>query len=277
MVEIGKTNTLRVVKEVDFGVYLDGEEFGEILLPTRYVPEGTSPEDEVEVFLYFDSDDRLIATTDIPYAQIDQFASLKVVATTKVGAFLDWGLMKDLLVPFREQKVRMVEGVYYIVYVYLDPISNRIVASSKVDKFIAEEKAEYEVGEEVDLLVYDRTDIGFKAIINGADQGIIFENEVFRKLKTGEALKGYIKQIREDGKIDLSLQKQGMDQVDDFAQVLLNELVECGGFLGLTDKSSPEEIYKYFGVSKKNFKRAVGTLYKKKRIVLSEDGIRLSE
>lgn len=274
MVEIGKYNQLRVVKEVEFGVYLDGGDFGEILMPSRYVPEGCQPDDMVEVFIYFDSDDRIIATTEKPLATVGEIASLKVVAKTNFGAFLDWGLMKDILVPFREQKERMAEGENYVVYIYEDSVSNRIVATSKVDKYIDNEPAQYEEGEEVDILVYDETDLGFKAVVNGKHSGILYYNEVFQDIHPGDALKAYIKKLREDGKIDLTLQKTGFEQIDDFSQVLLDDLKASEGFVPLNDKSDPDAISTRYGVSKKNFKKAVGTLYKKKLITLHADGIR---
>jgi len=278
MVEIGKYNTLRVVKEVDFGIYLDGgEEYGEILMPSRYVPEDVKPDDELEVFIYNDSEDRVIATTEKPYVTTGEFRFLKVKAVNRIGAFLDWGLPKDLLVPFREQKAKMVEGGTYLVYVYLDDETDRIVASAKIDKFLDNRIPEYETGDEVDLLIAEKTDLGFKAIVDGSFWGMIYENEIFTPVETGLYLKGYIKKVRDDDKLDISLQKEGYDQVDGISQNILEKLKEAGGFLAVSDKSPAEMIYHMFGISKKNFKKAIGSLYKKKFITISKEGIKLSK
>ena len=275
MIEIGKINTLRVVKEVDFGVYLDGDDLGEILLPKRYVPEGTEPDHFVDVFIYVDSEDRWIATTETPKAQVGDFAVLKVLQLTKVGAFLDWGLMKDLLVPFREMREDMEEGRSYLVHVYLDDESDRIVASSKINKYLDQIPAEYEEGQEVDLVVGNKTDLGVNAIINGVHLGLIYENEIFQPIKPGQKLKGYIKKIREDEKIDLALQKAGYERVTGIAGEILEKLRNNGGFIEANDKSSPESIKHMFGVSKKAFKKAIGALYKDRLIIIEKDGIRL--
>ncbi|MBN1822304.1 MAG: GntR family transcriptional regulator, partial [Prolixibacteraceae bacterium] len=204
MAEVGKINKLKIIRSVDFGVYLDGEELGEILLPQKYVPEGFFGGDEIEVIVYFDSEDRIIATTEKPLAEVGQFAFLECVAITKVGAFLNWGLQKDLLVPFREQRHKLEEGKSYVVYVYLDHTTNRIVASAKVDKFLDNLPVEFEEGEEVDLLIYGISEIGYKAIVDEVSSGILYKNEVFKPVKVGEQLKGYIKKVREDDKIDLT-------------------------------------------------------------------------
>lgn len=207
MIQIGKYNTLTVVKVVDFGVYLDGEERGEILLPNEYVPDNCSPDDEVKVFIYFDSEDRIIATTEIPNIVVGEFAYMKVVATSGVGAFLDWGLRKDLLVPFREQRDPMADGVSYLVYAYVDAATDRIVASTKIEKYLDKIPAAYAVNQEVDLLIARKSDLGYSVIINQAHWGVIYQNEIFQILKIGQRLKGYIKEIRPDGKIDAILQK----------------------------------------------------------------------
>jgi len=272
---IGKLNNLRVVKEVDFGLYLDGGEHGEILLPLRYVPDGAKPDDILEVFIYLDSEDRIIATTEKPFAMVDEFAYMKVVSVNSVGAFLDWGLMKDLLVPFREQKQTMEENKYYLVYVYVDMDTKRIAASAKIDKYLDNVFADYEVGQEVDLLIANKTDLGFTAIINHSHWGIIYENEVFKTLKKGQHVTGYIKKIRDDEKIDLSLQKPGFDKVDNISKDILAKLQSNNGFIAVTDRSHPEIIYQMFGISKKAFKMAVGTLYKSRLITLEQNGIYL--
>ncbi len=275
MAEIGKLNSLRVVKEVDFGLYLDGGEHSEILLPKRYVPENAKPEDILEVFIYLDSEDRVIATTETPYIMVGEFACLKAVAITSMGAFLDWGLMKDLFVPFREQKQKMEEGKWYVVTVYLDYDSKRLVASAKIEKFLDNLPPEYDAGEEVDLLISGETDLGFNAIINNKHSGVLYKNEVFQPLKKGDRIKGYIKKIREDEKIDLILQKPGYQKVDDISMRIVDVLKEHKGFIAITDKSDPDTIYNLFGVSKKTFKKAIGSLYKFRVISIEDKGIRL--
>jgi len=275
MTKIGRLNRLIVVKELDQGVYLDGEDLGEILLPGRYVPEDCKTGSSIEVFIYRDSEDRIVATTETPLAMVGQFAVLKVVAVNSSGAFLDWGLPKDLLVPFREQQQKMEEGRSYVVFVYLDERSDRIAASSKLDKFLDNEPGHFQQDQEVELLVCEQTDIGYKAIINSTHWGILYKNEVFQQLEQGRYIKGFIQKVRDDGKIDLSLQKPGYEKVDDLSGRIIHMLREQRGFIPVTDKSSPESIYELFGVSKKTFKKAVGALYKKRIISLEEDGIRL--
>ncbi len=274
-IELGKYNQLEVVKEVDFGLYLDGGDDGEILLPARYVPEGTKVGDMLNVFIYLDNEERLVATTLDPYAQVGQFAYLEVAWVNQYGAFLNWGLMKDLFVPFREQKMKMQVGRKYIVHVHLDDESYRIMASAKVEHFLSEEKPEYEVGEEVNILVWQHTDLGYKAIIDNKYSGLLYENEIFQPISIGMQLKAFIKQVREDGKIDLELQQGGMKKVKDFSETLLAYIKEQRGFIRFTDKSDAEQIYKTFGVSKKTFKKAVGDLYKQRLIVLEPNGIYL--
>ncbi len=270
---LGKYNTLRVVKEVGFGIYLDGGEEGEILLPARYVPQGCKPGDELKVFVYLDNEERLVATTLEPLAQVGQFACLEVAWVNQYGAFLNWGLMKDLFVPFREQKARMEVGRSYVVYVYVDEESYRIVASAKVDRYLSKEKPSYSSGQEVDVLVWQKTDLGFKVIVDNCYSGLLYESEIFRPLHVGMKLKAYVKQVREDGKLDLMLQKPGQAKVEDFAAVLLEHIRMHGGRISLNDKSPADEIYALFGVSKKTFKKAVGDLYKRRLVVLSDDGI----
>ena len=275
MLEIGRLNNLRVVKEVDFGVYLDGGEFGEILLPKKYVPKNCRPGSIIEVFIYLDSEDRIIATTQKPYAMVGEFAELKVVSVSAAGAFLDWGLQKDLLVPFREQKQKMIKGKSYVVYVYFDEKSERIAASAKLHKYLDSAPVDFRPGEEVDLLIYDETEMGYNAIINKTHMGLIHKNDVFQTLETGQKIKGYIKNIREDGKIDLLLQKPGYGKVDDLSRKILELIKQHDGFVPVTDKSPPEIIYKTFGVSKKTYKKAIGALFKKRLITIEDDGIKL--
>lgn len=274
-IELGKYNTLEVVKEVAFGMYLDGGEEGEILLPSRYVPQDCKVGDKLNVFIYLDNEERLVATTLTPLVQVGQFACLEVAWINQYGAFLNWGLMKDLFVPFREQKMKMQVGKKYVVHAHLDDESYRIVASAKVDRYLSKEKAVYESGQEVDILIWQKTDLGFKAIINDEYSGLLYESEIFRPLHTGMRMKAYVKQVREDGKIDLLLQKPGQAKVEDFSATLLDYIREQGGRIALNDKSPAEEIYATFGVSKKTFKKAVGDLYKKHLVVLEEDGIRI--
>jgi predicted RNA-binding protein (virulence factor B family) len=277
MVEIGKCNNLTVVKIVDFGIYLDGGQDGEILMPRRYVPENCNIDDVIEAFIYLDSEDRLIATTEKPYSMVGDFALLKVISVNDVGTFLDWGLQKDLFVPFREQLVKMQEGKSYIVYIYLDVESKRIVASTKIDKFLNKLPIDYKQDQEVDLLIHSQTDIGYKAIINNSHWGILYSNEVFQPLAKGLKVKGYIKKVREDEKIDLSLYQPGYGKVDDISKKILNILQEHGGFLNVTDKSPSDTIYEIFGVSKKVYKMAIGALYKAKLITLEHNGIKLKK
>lgn len=261
-IELGKYNTLEVVKEVAFGMYLDGGEEGEILLPSRYVPQDCKVGDKLNVFIYLDNEERLVATTLTPLVQVGQFACLEVAWINQYGAFLNWGLMKDLFVPFREQKMKMQVGKKYVVHAHLDDESYRIVASAKVDRYLSKEKAVYESGQEVDILIWQKTDLGFKAIINDEYSGLLYESEIFQPLHTGMRMKAYVKQVREDGKIDLLLQKPGQAKVEDFSATLLDYIREQGGRIALNDKSPAEEIYATFGVSKKTFKKAVGDLYK---------------
>jgi len=275
VVNIGKYNTLRVIKEVDFGVYLDGENEGEILMPVRYVPKNCQVGDSVDVFLYLDSEDRPIATTEKPYAQVGEFAMLRVKSVNKIGTFLDWGIMKDLLVPFREQKVTMTEERSYLVYIYVDEESHRIVASAKLNKFLSKTVPEYTIGQEVDLIIESETDLGYKAIVNNLHWGILYENEVFEQLDKGLKIKGYIKKVRTDDKIDLSLQPLGYEKVDPITQMILDQLKKEGGFIAVSDKSDAEQVYRVFGISKKTFKQAIGALYKRRLITIGNEGIRL--
>lgn len=274
-IELGKYNTLKVVKQVDFGMYLDAGDEGEVLLPARYVPQDCRPGDELRVFIYLDNEERLVATTLEPLAQVGQFACLEVAWVNQYGAFLNWGLMKDLFVPFGEQKQKMQVGRRYVVHVHLDEESYRIVASAKVDRYLSRERAPYQPGEQVDILVWQKTDLGYKAIIDHRYGGLLYESELFQPLAPGMKLKAYVKQVREDGKIDLMLQKPGQAKVEDFAATLLEHIRRNGGRTPLGDKSPAEEIYALFGVSKKTFKKAVGDLYKRRLVALEEDGIRL--
>lgn len=276
-IELGRFNELEVVKQVDFGMYLDGGEEGEILLPARYVPEGCKVGDRLNVFLYLDMDERLVATTLTPLVQVGQFAYLEVAWVNQFGAFLNWGPMKDLFVPFGEQKMKMQVGRKYMIHAHLDEESYRIVASAKVERYLSKEMPEYQPGEEVEILIWQKTDLGYKAIIEHQHSGLLYENEVFTTLEAGRKMRAFVKQVRDDGKIDLMLQKPGLGKVDDFAKTLLEHIRENGGRISLNDKSPADEIYETFGVSKKTFKKGVGDLYKKRLISLQEDGITLAE
>lgn len=275
MAEIGRINHLKVVRETENGVYLDGENLGEILMPGKFVTEEIKTSGEAAVFVYSDSEDRLVATTEKPYVMTGEFAYLKVVSVSRFGAFLDWGLPKDLLVPFREQKQRMEEGRKYIVYVYTDHQSNRIVATAKIDKYLDNTPPRYSTGSEVDLLIVEETDLGFKAVVNHEHWGILYKNQVFQPMQKGMNVKGYVLQIRDDDKIDLILEKPGYEKIDDMSRKILDVLAENRGFLALSDNSSPEMIQSLLGMSKKNFKKAVGALYKARKIEFRSDGIKL--
>ncbi len=273
MAQLGKINTLQIAKETDFGLYLVDDEKNEILLPNRYVTNDMHIGDNVDVFVYKDSEDRIVATTEKPKVQTGEFALLRVVATNKIGAFLDWGLQKDLLVPFREQKVEMEVGKSYVVYTYVDYNSDRIVASAKIDKFLDNCPAYYRQGDAVDIIIAQRTDIGYKVIINNLHSGVIYYNEIFKQIKIGDKLQAYIKNVREDGKIDVTLGDRIDRRINELADKILLYLMKNNRRIPLTDKSSPETIKKYFECSKKDFKKAVGHLYKKKLIVLHSDEI----
>lgn len=275
MIELGKINKLRVVKLVDFGVYLDGEEWGEILLPNESVPEGCAVDDEIGVFIYFDSEDRIIATTHKPTIQVGEFAYLDIISTSSVGAFADWGLRKDLFIPFREQRAPLHVGKSVIVYAYLDKNSDRIVGSTKIDKFLDQIPPTYEQGEQVDLLVARTSNLGYNVIINNLHWGLVHSNDIFQHLEIGEKLKGYVKEVREDEKIDIVLQPLGYGKIDPLAEQIIQKLQLLGGYLALSDKSNPEDIYATFGCSKKSYKKALGALYKEGKIQITEEEIRL--
>ena len=275
MVKIGKYNTLKIVKDLDFGVYLDGGDGLEILLPARYVPKNVKPGDEVEVFIYHDNEGRLIATTAKPLAQAGEFQFMEVKSVNNTGAFLEWGLMKDLLVPFKEQKMPMREGRWYLVYVHVDHVTGRIVASARIDKYLDNVIPNYSFNQEVDLLVAEDTEIGYKVIINNTHWGLVYHSEVFQRLEKGEHLKGYIKEVREDEKIDVSLTPLGYKKVEGIAKTILDSLKDQGGYVAVHDKSEPELIYSLFRCSKKAFKQAIGALYKQKIIDIETEGIRL--
>lgn len=276
MLRIGNYNELEIIKEVDFGVYLlSGED--EILLPKKYVPEGVKVGDKINVFIYRDSEDRLIATTLKPKAVVGEFAYLRVKDVNNVGAFLDCGLEKDLFVPHSQQKVKMEKDKRYVVRVYLDDVSKRILASSKLNKYFADDITDIKEGDEVDLLVYKYTEIGAGVIINNKYTGMVYKSDIYQSLTTGDKLKGYIFKIREDGKIDVTIRKIGFKKIVDSRDKILDALKENGGFLPLTDKSTPETIERTLEMSKGVFKKAIGNLYKERKIEILEYGIKLKE
>jgi predicted RNA-binding protein (virulence factor B family) len=277
MAQVGRFNKLEVVKEVDFGVYLDGAELGTILLPQRYMPDDCELGDWVDVFLYFDSEDLLIATTETPRVEVGRCEMLKAIDINNAGAFMDWGLPKDLLVPYSEQLKPMEVGYSYVVYVFHDQDSDRIAASTRLQDYLAEESVWIKPRQAVDLLIAGRTDLGYKAVINDQYLGLIFRDDAFRPLKVGERLPGFIKNIRPDGKIDLVISQGTLQGDHDLGEQIIESLRASGGVSTLTDKSQPDEIYRTFKVSKKKYKQALGSLYRSKRILLSAEKIQLVE
>lgn len=277
MITIGQTYELKVIKIVDFGFYLDAEDQGEVLLPNKHAPRDLSEGDLIKVFLYLDSEDRPVATTQRPKAKVGEFAYLKVVDVTSIGAFLDWGLDKDVLLPFNEQHRTLEVDHFYLVYLYLDKVDGRITASSKVDKFLADETDhDFAPQQAVNLIIANTTELGYKAIINHSHWGILYKNEVFQRLSFGQKKKGFIKRIRSDGKIDLSLQG-GQETRDKYSKIIMIYLEEHEGFAPVHDKSDPQQISKLFGMSKGSFKKAIGGLYKQEIISIGKEGIRLTK
>ncbi|WP_026995343.1 CvfB family protein [Flectobacillus major] len=272
-VQLGKYNRLEVIKELDFGLYLDGFE-DEILIPRSYVPEGTKIGDFLDVFIYRDSEDRLIATTWKPFAQVGDFAYLEVKDVTKLGVFLNWGLVKDLLLPFGEQTHKMAVGRKYLVKIYVDEQTERIVASAKIDRFLAKE-VDLQVGQEVNIIPYEYTDLGIKALINEKYIGVIYKSEVFKKIELGTPTKAYVKKLREDSKIDLTLEIQGYDRIHICKQTIINKLKLNQNTLPFNDKTDASIIYDNLEMSKKDFKKAIGGLLKEKLIEITEEGISL--
>jgi len=277
MIKIGQYNKLSVTKFVDYGLYLDDGNGGEILLPKRYMPKNIEVADSLNVFIYADSDDTLIATTQTPLACVGEAAYLRVAAVNQVGAFLDWGLAKDILAPFGEQHRKMEVGRSYIVYLYLDKYADRIVASSKINKFIKDEASCYTEKQSVNLMIAGKTDLGYKAIINNAHFGILYESDVFQKLSFGQKIHGFIKTVRDDNKIDLTLQLSNQNSRNSLAENIIAYLESHDGQSTLTDKSKPEDIYKQYAVSKSNYKKALGGLYKKRLITIESNCIRLAQ
>lgn len=274
MISVGQFNKLRVIKEVPFGIYLDGEDRGDILLPSKVVPRDTKVNDIIDVFIYFDSEDKIIATTLRPRAKLNECAYLQVIDVNRVGAFLDWGLDKDLLVPKPEQLRPMETDKSYLVYVKQDN-QGRIIASSKLDYFLSKSPSHLKRGDEVNILIAEKTALGTKVIVNNAHWGLIHSSDIFQSLIYGKRMRGYIKTVREDGKIDVVLRKIGQDSIHELAKRILIELHNKGGFLPLHDKSPSLDIQRVFGESKKSFKNAIGHLYKQGDINIEADGIHL--
>lgn len=274
--QLGKKNTLKVLRKVDFGFYLDAEEYDSVLLPMRYAPENLQEGDEIEVFIYLDSEDRIITTTEEPFAEVGDFAYLLVKQVNKFGAYLDWGLSKDLFVPYREQKLRMVEGKRYWVYVYIDTDTDRIAATAKIERYLDTYNPPYSEGDEVMVKIHSKTDLGTKVIVDNLYWGIVYKNESFGNLQIGAEKLAYIKKVREDLKLDVSFSKSGyQNKISDIENVILTALSQNDGFLPLHDKSSAEEIQEKLSMSKKSFKMAIGGLYKSGKIVIESNGIRL--
>lgn len=276
MIKIGKTNNLKVVKKVDFGLYLDGGESGEILLPKRYVDESMEVGDELDVFIYCDSEDRLVATTEKPLIEVGEFGLLKAVEVNRVGAFMEWGLQKDLLVPFREQSQEIRVGGSYVVYAFLDNATKRIVGSTKLNKYVGNRIPRYSEGDTVDILAVHKTDLGYKVIVDNLFWGMIYNNDLFDPLSPGDRILAYVKTVREDGKIDVTLRERGGERVFQLANRIMGYLRDAGGEMALSDSSSPDEIKAVFQCSKKDFKKALGYLYKKGKILIADGGVTLS-
>ena len=275
MIKIGNYNELEVVKKVDFGFYLDGEEYGEILMPQKYAPEDLEIGDKIRVFLYRDSEDRLVATTERPLLEVGEVGMLHAKQVVGIGAFMDWGVMKDLLVPFREQAVTIEEGRDYVVYVYLDNVTKRIVGSTKLNKYIGNKIPRYEAGDEINAVVVKRTDLGYKVVVDNLFWGMIYNNDVFDPIRIGDRLSAHVKLVRDDGKIDLSLRGSGGDRVFQLSRRITGYLKDNGGTMHISDSSSPEEIKSVFQCSKKDFKKALGLLYKKGKVELVDGAVAL--
>lgn len=285
--KLGDFNKLKVIKEAKrpnphafnneetFGIFLDGGREGDILMPKKYVPEGTKVGDEIECFLYLDQDERLIATTETPIAKADEFAYLECSWVNEYGAFLNWGVMKDIFCPFREQKKKMEIGNKYIVHIHMDEDSYRMVASAKIERYFSEEQPQYQHGQPVEIMVWQKTDLGFKVIVENKFPGLVYEDQIFKFITTGDKMTAYIDNVRPDGKLDITLQPTGRKLTTDFADTLLAYLQDNNGFCPLGDKSDAEDIKHTFQVSKKTFKKAVGDLYKRRLITISPEGLKL--
>lgn len=273
--KIGELNKLRINRFTSVGAYLLDEQENDVLLPNKYLTPDLSLDEEIEVFIYRDSEDRIVATTEDPFIQLNSFAYLTVKTVDNIGAFMDWGLEKDLLVPFSEQKNKLQERGEYLIYMGLDPKTNRLFGSAKINKYLSTEVNDLETNQEVDLLVCELTDLGRKVIVNNLYQGLIFNNFITKNIIQGDTIRGYVKEIREDGKIDITLEKLTPERFDEHSEYILQCLNENGGVLQFSDKSDPNAIRSFFGMSKKSFKKAIGNLYKEKMIVIREKDIEL--
>ncbi len=276
MIAIGQYNTLELLRITSVGAFLGDDEGNDLLLPTKWIPQDSSIGDRLEVFVYTDSEDRPIATTLTPHAVVNEFGFMRVNQVNDVGAFMDWGIEKDLFVPYREQRMKMQEGRSYVVYLYFDISTGRVAASNRLNRFLDNEQLTVQEGDEVALLVYERTDLGYKVIVNHLHTGVIYANDVVRPLNVGEKHTGYIRKVREDNKLDISLQPIGYAAVEPNSQLILDRLKASGGFLPYTDRTDPEVIRAKLGMSKKLFKKAIGSLFKDRRITIADDGIRLT-
>lgn len=275
MLTIGEYHILKIDRDTEPGLFLKNAEGDEVLLPNKYKPETFELEDEIEVFVYLDHEERPVATTLKPFIKLDEFGYLKCVEVSNIGAFLDWGLEKHLFVPFKEQVTKMRKGDRYLVFCYLDELTGRLVASSKTNAFLDNSELTIEPFEEVELIISNPTELGWNVIVNQLHQGLIYKDDVFQKIHTGDKLKGYIKKTRPDGKIDVTLQRPGYRSIEPNAQEILTALELKGGFLALTDKSTPEEIQNQLQMSKKSFKRALGNLYKQRLVDIKDNGVYL--
>ena len=275
MINIGQVNTLEILRETDHGIYLVDEENNEVLLPNRYVPETFKIWDKLDVFVYLDNEERPVATTDMPYIKLGEFALLRCSQVNDFGAFLDWGLVKELFCPFKEQAFKMKPKGWYLVHCYMDEKTERLVASSKTNRFLSNKELTVKQFDEVDLIVSHPSEIGMNVIVNKKHTGLIYNDQIFTELSVGDKLKGVVKKIRPGNKLDISLGQIGYRNIEPNAERILKELEDNGGYLDLTDKSNPEDIKDLLQMSKKNFKKAVGSLYKDKKIEIKPDGIYL--
>lgn len=275
MIEIGKINTLSVLRETDVGLFLGDDEHNEVLLPTSFLKTKHKIDEQVDVFVYTDSDNKLIASSQKPYAELHSFAYLRVTAVTEFGAFIEWGLEKDLFVPYNEQKNKMTEDNFYVVYIYLDKLTRRIVGSNRIEKFLSNDNLQLEEGQQVDLMVFEESPLGFSVIINGKHQGLIYHNDIYHDVFIGDEMKGYVKTIREDKLIDISFQKSGFKNVLDSTEVILEYIKKNNGFINLHDKSTPEEISIRLSMSKATFKKSIGILYRHRKVIIKPEGVYL--
>jgi len=275
MIALGKYNNLEILRDTTVGLFLGDDEDNDVLLPNKYVPEEFEIGDYIDVFCYLDHEERIVATTLTPFVTVNQFQLLQVAEVNEYGAFMDWGLEKHLLVPFREQRNKMQEGQWYVVYCYLDEKTDRLVASNKLDRFLSNDDLTVNAWDEVDLVVTRLTDLGWEVIINHKHKGLVYANEIFKKVSVGDKLKGYIKTIRDDNKLDVSLQPIGYKSQEPAANLIYEKLVSNGGILDLHDKSDPEDIKDILQMSKKTFKKGIGALYRERKIEIKPDGIKL--